>query len=702
MTLPAAGFCPNCGHALKPDGRYCSQCGQEIAGRRPFRRFQPWMIIPAAFLAFLLVVMPSVLYVWAGLPSTANLSTARLPLSTRIYDRTGTILLAEIHQGSDRRHVVPLSQVSPTMRQATIAVEDRTFYQHGGLNLLRTGQAGVDDLLHLRFNQGGSTITQQLVKNIYLSEDRSILRKLDEAILAIEVEHQYSKNQILEAYLNRIYYGNESYGVEAAAETYFNKPAGQLTLAEASLLAGLPQAPTELDPYTNLAGAKARQRVVLDAMVRTHDITAAQARAAFAEKLTLRAPSSSDDVKAPGFVHWVAAQLEKTYGDELLKNGGLTVITSLDWNLQSIAEQQVREKVLALQGQHVTDGALVAIDPRTGAVVAMVGSAGPDVPGGQYNMAIIPRQPGSSFKMFTYTAAIESGKFTMASWVQDAPFSVQLSDGSVYAPRNYDGSYHGWQPLPHALGNSLNIPAVRVELGTGIDRVVDVARRMGVTTLTQPASFYQPSLTLGGYEVPLIDMATGASTLAAQGIYHHPQGILKITAHDGRTLYRYDAGKGKQALTPQVSFIMSDMLSDDGNRVLAFGANSDLVIPGHHVAAKTGTTNDFRDNLTIGYTPTLAVAVWVGNADHTPMQHVSGIVGAAPIFHGFMTQALNGQPDSWYAVPPGLHAVNVNGYVAYLLPGTEQQAQSQQPPAQCDEDCGGGGGGGDSQGRKKH
>jgi membrane peptidoglycan carboxypeptidase len=288
----------------------------------------------------------------------------------------------------------------------------------------------------------------------------------------------------------------------------------------------------------------------------------------------------------------------------------------------------------------------------------------------------------------------------MGSWVEDAPLRVQMPDGSSYAPHNYDGFYHGWQPLPHALGNSFNIPAVKVELGTGIDTVVDVARRMGVTTLNQPISTYQPSLTLGGYEVPLIDMASGASTLAAQGTYRQPQGILKITAHDGSTLFRYDPGKGKSALSPQVSFIMSDMLSNDDNRALEFGRNSDLVIPGHHVAAKTGTTNDFRDNLTVGFTPNLAVAVWVGNADHTPMQHVSGIVGAAPIFHGFMTEALNGQPDSWYGVPDGLHAVNMNGYVAYLLPGTEQQAQMQQPP-RCDEDCGGGGGG-DSQGHKKH
>jgi len=662
------------------------------------------MVAPAVLLAaILLVVLPGLLYVWAGLPSTANLSTARLPLSTRIYDRTGTILLAEIHQGSERRRIVPLKQVAPAMQQATIAVEDRSFYQHGGLNLLRTGQAGLDDLLHLRFNQGGSTITQQLVKNIYLSEDRSVLRKLDEAILAVEIEHQYSKAQILEAYLNRIYYGNRSYGIEAAAQTYFGKPASQLSLAEASFLAGLPQAPTELDPITNFNGAKGRQRVVLDAMVRNHAITPAQADSAYAQKLTPQKASTADDVKAPGFVHWVAAQLEKTYGGELLKNGGLTVITSLDWNLQSIAERQVREKVMALQGQHVTDGALVALDPKTGAVLAMVGSAGPDVPGGQYNMAITPRQPGSAFKIFTYTAAVESQKFTMGSWVLDQPINVRMPDGSTYTPHNYDGSYHGWQPLPFALGNSFNIPAVKVELGTGTDRVVDVARRMGLTSLNQPASSYQPSLTLGGYEVPLIEMAAGAATLAAQGTYEHPQPILRITAHDGSTLYRFDpARNGKPALSPQVSFIMGQMLSDDRNRSLAFGRNSDLVIPGHHVAAKTGTTNDFRDNLTVGFTPNLAVAVWVGNADHTPMRHVSGIVGAAPIFHGFMTEALSGQPDGWFAVPDGLHTVNMNGYTAYLLPGSEPVAQSQQPPAPagCDEGCGAGGQG---QGRhKKH
>src|SRR5438067_13637473 len=312
MAHSASSFCQGCGSPLKVDSRFCSQCGRKLTLRlRPRPPFKPWMMVPAAALAALLVLLPTGLYVWAGLPSTSYLSTARLPLSTRIYDRTGTVLLAEIHQGSERRHIVSLAQVSPTMRAATIAVEDRTFYQHGALNLMRTGQAGLQDLLHLRFDQGGSTITQQLVKNIYLTEDRSILRKLDEAILAVEIEHQYSKAQILEAYLNRIYYGNRSYGVEAAAQTYFGKPASQLSFAEASLLAGLPQAPTELDPITNFNGAKARQRVVLDAMVRNHAITPAQADSAYAQKLTPQKASTADDVKAPGLVPWVAAQLEK-------------------------------------------------------------------------------------------------------------------------------------------------------------------------------------------------------------------------------------------------------------------------------------------------------------------------------------------------------------------------------------------------------
>ena len=395
-------------------------------------------------------------------------------------------------------------------------------------------------------------------------------------------------------------------------------------------------------------------------------------------------------------MRWVAGQLERTYGDGLVQQGGLTVVTSLDWRLQAIAEQQVRSQVEALRAHHVSDGSLVAIDPRTGGVLAMVGSAGLDVPGGQYDMALVPRQPGSAFKIFTYTAGIESGKITMGSWILDAPVRVPLSDGSFYQPHNYDGSYHGWQPIPFALGNSLNVPAVKVEVMTGIPQVVDAARRMGVTTLDGAPASYQPSLTLGGYEVPLLDMAAGAGTLAAQGTYRRPQAILRVTAHDGQTLFADDPrSRSRAAVSAQASFIMTSMLSEDRNRQMEFGRSGALVIPGHHAAAKTGTTSDFRDNLTVGYTPDLAVAVWVGNADHSPMQGVTGITGAAPIFHGFMVAALQGAPDSWFSPPPGLQVISVDGYTAYLLPGT---APNQPPPAPIAVGEGGGGGHGHGHG----
>jgi membrane peptidoglycan carboxypeptidase len=679
------------------DSRFCAACGARLT--------KAWIALAALGVALFMVLLPGTLYVWAGLPTTSNLSSARLPLSTRIYDRTGKVLLAEIHQGSERRHLVPLAQIAPAMQRATIAVEDHDFYRHGGIDLPSIARAAFDDLVHGRIAQGGSTITQQLAKNVYLSDDRSILRKLDEAILAVEIEHRYSKSQILEAYLNRVYYGNQAYGVEAAAETYFGSHAADLSTAQASFLAGLPAAPSDLDPYLNLSGAKSRQRAVLAAMVRSGQLTQAEAAAAFAQPLRLQPVSAGSDVRAPHFVHWIASQLEKTYGDRLVQQGGLTVITSLDWRLQSIAQSQVRSQVAALHDHHVTDGALVAVDPRTGGVLAMVGSAGIDVPGADYNMALVPRQPGSAFKIFTYSAGIESGKVTMGSWILDEPIRMQLSDGSFYQPHNYDGSYHGWQPIPFALGNSLNIPAVKVEVAAGIPQVVDAARRMGVTSLNASPDSYQPSLTLGGYEVPLLDMAAGAGTLAAQGTYHRPQGIVKVVSHEGETLFSDDPrSRSRPGLSPQVSFIMSSMLADDRNRQLEFGRNSALVIPGHHVAAKTGTTSDFRDNLTVGYTPDLAVAVWVGNADHSPMQGVTGITGAAPIFHGFMVDALQGAADTWFSPPPGLQVIEVDGFTAYLLPGTV--ANQPPPPSMAigsggegghhgHHGGGGGGGGGD-------
>ncbi len=629
-----------------------------------------------ASLLFLLLV-PGIVYVSAGLPEAGDLNTLGLPRSTRVYDRSGTVLLAEIRKGSERRRFVPMKEISPLMVQATLAVEDRSFYEHHGLNFGRVFKAGWQDLTHRRIEEGGSTITQQLVKNLFLTQDHSVLRKMREAMLALQLEQKYTKDQILEAYLNRVYYGAQSYGVEAAALTYFGVHAKDLDLAQASLLAGLPSAPSQLDPYVNRAGAQNRQKVVLDAMVRGRYSSRARADEALQKSaaLKLQPLSTRDEVKAPHFVRWIAAQLENAYGGDLLREGGLVVTSSLDWRLQELGQQVVADKVHGLASLHVTNGSLVALQPRTGEVLAMVGSAGLDAPGGEFNMALTPRQPGSAFKIFTYTAAIESKNYSMASTILDEPLILPRGGDPYgmgpYRVRNYDGRYHGCVTLPQALGNSYNVPAVRVEMQVGIPAVVETARRMGAEALNQPTGSYQPSLTLGGYEVPLLEMAGGAATLGSQGTWHRPQGILKVQDPRGKTLSVLNV-EARPAVPAAVAFIVSDILSDNRNRVAAFGPHSDLVVAGHRVAAKTGTTNNNRDNLTVGFTPDLATAVWVGNADNSAMApDATGITGAAPIWNAFMTSALQGVADRWFSVPSGVVVRQGRGGTLYFLPGAE-------------------------------
>jgi membrane peptidoglycan carboxypeptidase len=649
-------------------------------------------------LLFLLLV-PGIVYVSAGLPDAGDLNTLGLPQPTRVYDRSGMVLLAEIRKGSERRRFVPLKEISPLMVQATLAVEDRTFYQHHGVNVGRVFKAGWQDVTHHRIEEGGSTITQQLVKNLFLTQDHSVLRKMREAILAVQLEQKYSKDQILEAYLNRVYYGAQSYGVEAAALTYFGVRAKDLDLAQASLLAGLPSAPSQLDPYVNRTAALNRQRVVLDAMVRARDVSRAKADEALQKSaaLKLQPLSTRDEVKAPHFVRWVTVQLEKAFGSDLLREGGLVVTSSLDWRLQEIGQQIVTDKVRGLAALHVTNGALVALQPRTGEVLAMIGSAGLDAPGGEFNMAVTPRQPGSAFKIFTYTAAIESRKYTMASTILDEPLTLPRGGDpnglGPYRVRNYDGHYHGCVTLPQALGNSYNVPAVKVEMQVGIPTVVETARRMGAQSLNQPVDSYQPSLTLGGYEVPLLEMASGAATLASQGTWHRPQGILKVQDARGKTLSTLNV-EARPVVPPAVAFILGDILSDNRNRVAAFGTRSDLVVAGHRVAAKTGTTNNNRDNLTVGFTPDLATAVWVGNSDNSAMAPAAtGITGAAPIWNAFMTGGLQGVADKWFSAPSGLVVQPGRGGALHLLAGTETVRASCPSDGQPDQASDGGEGG---------
>jgi len=607
------------------------------------------------------------------LPTVTGLSSSGLPQDMLIYDRHGN-LLADIGDQGDHRIVVPLSYISPNVINATIAVEDHSFYSNNGVDFGAVLRAALADYSHHGIKQGGSTISQQLVKQVFIGPhpDNSLQRKAKEAALALELNRRYTKSQILEMYLNTIFYGSQTYGIEAAARSYFQTNAHDLNLAQASMLAGLPQAPTQYNPLINPAAAKKRQHDVLTAMVDNHFITQKEADAAFASKLDIHPPINH--FEAPYFVDYVLKTLRLQYKIVPGDRRGYRVYTSLDLNLQHMAEQVVRDQI-AQKGNYYNfhDAALVSMDPKTGEILAMVGGDDYNRPGGWINMADTLRQPGSTFKIYTYTAAIESRRFNMITPILDAPLVFPTWGGTSgfepYIPLNYDLRYHGVLPLKVAMGNSLNIPAVKTELRVGIQNVLSVARRMGVTHLTQPDENYSLSLTLGGYEVTPLDMATGVSTLATLGVRHMPAPVLSIKDATGRDVFTYDPSTNAyQAISPEVAFIIGSIMSDDRNRCMEFGCHGDLTLPGRHVAAKTGTTQAFRDNWTIGFTPTLATAVWIGNPDNTPLSHNStGIVGAAPIWHKFMQQALAGTPDQWYAKPAGVHQIGDN----YFLPGTE-------------------------------
>jgi membrane peptidoglycan carboxypeptidase len=607
------------------------------------------------------------------LPAVTGLSSSALPQDMLIFDRHGS-LLADVGDQGDHRIVVPLSYISPNVINATIAVEDHNFYSNNGVDLGAVLRAALADYSHHGIKQGGSTISQQLVKQLFIGPhpDNSLQRKAKEAALALELNRRYTKSQILEMYLNTIFYGSQTYGIEAAARSYFQTSAHDLNLAQASMLAGLPQAPTQYNPLINLAAAKKRQHEVLTAMVDNRFITQKEADAAYAVALQIHPPINH--FEAPYFVDYVLKNLRHQFKIVPGDRRGYRVYTSLDLNLQHLAEQVVRDQI-AQKGSYYNfhDAALVSMDPKTGEILAMVGGDDYNRPGGWINMADTPRQPGSTFKIYTYTAAIESRRFNMTTPILDAPLVFPTWGGASgfepYIPLNYDLRYHGVLPLKMAMGNSLNIPAVKTELRVGLQNVLSVARRMGVTHLTRPDDDYSLSLTLGGYEVTPLDMATGVSTLATLGVRHMPAPVLAIKDATGRDVYTYDPSTNAyQAISPEVAFIIASIMSDDRNRCMEFGCHGDLTLPGRHVAAKTGTTQLFRDNWTVGFTPLLATAVWIGNPDNAPLANNStGIVGAAPIWHRFMQQALTGVPDQWYAKPAGVNQIGDN----YFLPGTE-------------------------------
>ena len=668
-------------------------------GVRPRRGLRRWVVRALAGLAVASAMLGSIVagaVASAGvsdLPGVDALVTRPLPSDTLVYDRSGQVLLADLHEAGHQHYEYHLSAMGRYLPEATVAVEDAGFWSEPAVEPLSVGRAAFADLRAHAVVQGGSTITQQLVKLRLVGDGSSFSRKLREAVLAVRVSSAYSKSQILEMYLNAISYGNTAYGSGTAARIYFHRDPGQLDLAQAALLAGLPQNPSLLDPLTHWDAARERQREVLDAMLRAHDITAREADEAYAEDLSppahLFGPTTVNVL--PGFVDYVRHELTERFGAAATQ-GGLRVVTTIDLGLRDVAQRAVSDTVQAGAERDVTDGALVAMDPRTGQVLAMVDSAGPDAPGHEYDFAWqVPRSPGSSFKVFTYTAAIQSRQYTMVTPIPDAPLLVQSpGEKQAYMPRNYDLRYHGTCALQVCLGNSLNVPAVEVELGTGTQNVVDLARQMGappyknpspgVYTTNDSAASYGPSLTLGGYAETPLQMATGVSVLADRGVLHDAEAILGVRSEDGRRVYAA-GGQGRQVVDPGAAFIVGQMLSSDANRALIFGRGTPLVLDGRTAAAKTGTAEDFADGWTVGYTPSLAAAVWMGNADHHPMtKGTDGIYVAAPAWHDFMTAALERmhKGDEWYDPPPDVQTRPGFGRQTYFLTGTSPATA---PPA---------------------
>lgn len=625
------------------------------------------------FFSFFFLFLPLVFVIFLqDLPHPKELTTRQIPQTSKIYDRNG-VLLYEIY-ASQNRTIVPLSEIPKTLRNATLAIEDKNFYKHPGFDLASIIRAFRENKKAGRILQGGSTITQQLIKSSMLTPEQSIMRKIKEIILAFWAERIYTKDQILEMYFNQVPYGGTAWGVEAASEIYFNKTVKELTLAESAFLAGLTAAPSRYSPFSSDTTLwKKRQKEVLSRMVSLGYITKAEADKAAKEPLHF----SKQQVPffAPHFVNYVKDLLIKKYGLAMVEKGGLHVTTSLDLKLNTKIQEIVREEVNKARFLNLTNGAALVTNPKNGDILAMIGSRDFDDPnGGNVNLATSLRQPGSTVKVITYSAALSHG-FTAATILDDSPASFPSGGGTMYTPVNYDGRYRGRLPLRLALANSLNIPAVKTLQQIGIPTVVRLGRDMGIQSWDSQGD-YGLSLTLGSAEVTMLDMATVNGTLANQGKRVDINPILKITNYKGDILEEKKEVQGRQILQPGVAFIISDILSDNTARTLAFGHSSPLVIPGHKVSVKTGTSDNKRDNWTNGYTSDYVTIVWVGNNDNTPMSQTlaSGITGAAPIWNRIMTLLLSHKPDKPQQLPDDVVARPCNGRIEYFLKGTENTA----------------------------
>lgn len=604
-----------------------------------------------------------------NLPSPDKI-VRREGFSTKILDRDGVVLYDIF--ANQRRTPVVIDDIPLYLRQATIAVEDKNFYKHEGFDPTGIFRA-VFNIIVKRKLQGGSTLTQQLVKNVLLTPERTIFRKIKEFILAIQIERKYSKDEILQMYLNEAPYGGTAWGVEAAAEVYFGKKVKDLNLVESAILAGFPQKPSSYSPYSETPKAYiVRTEQVLRRMREDGYITKEQEEEAKSQVPSVEFQARGATFKAPHFVQYVQKILEERYGERVVEQGGLKVTTTLDLKLQEKTEEIVAEEIAKVESQRITNGAAVVINPETGEVLAMVGSKNFNDPNydGQFNVVTQGlRQPGSAIKPITYVTAFKEG-YTPATMIMDVattfPGGVNQPD---YKPENYDGKYRGPLEVRYALGNSINMVAVKTLAMVGIKDTLETAYDLGISSLKPDQETLNRvglSLTLGGGEVRLIELTGAYSSFVNKGFRVDPVTILKVEDSDGKILEETKPEKGKRVLSEEQAFLISDILSDNGARTAIFGANSLLNIPGRKVMVKTGTTNDKRDNWAIGGNINVMVGTWVGNNDFTPMLTVaSGVSGATPIWRRIVLEALVDKPNVSFEVPGGIVTAAVDSVTGF-------------------------------------
>ncbi|OIO44407.1 MAG: hypothetical protein COY72_01280 [Candidatus Nealsonbacteria bacterium CG_4_10_14_0_8_um_filter_35_10] len=636
------------------------------------------------FLSFIFGILFLFIYYARDLPRPEKFLEKEFIQSTKIYDRTGKVLLFEIY-GEEKREYVSLDKVPIHLRNAVIVAEDSNFYHHFGIDLKAIGRAILADLKLRKPVQGASTIPQQLIRSSFLTREKTLGRKIKEVILTLELDRRYSKDQILEWYLNQVPFGPNIYGVETASKSYFGKSASELTLAEGAILASAIKAPSYLYPYGEyLDELLARKDYILDRMATLGYISQEEKEKAQKEEIKFAGPSSK--ILAPHFVMYVKDLLEKEYGEDFLKEKGLKVYTTLDFDLQKSAEEIIKERAKTNEKYRAFNASLVALSPKTGEILAMVGSKDwdstpyPDgcLPGKNClfepypNVALRGRQPGSAFKPFVYATAFKKG-YDDKIQVLDELTNFGIWGQKEYIPRNYDGKFRGIVTLREGLAQSLNVPSIKVlyligsaasgeprpdgrdekiekleinnflgkeeVFSKGLEESIETAKEMGINTLTQPISFYGPSIVLGGGEVRLLEMVSAFGVFATEGLKTEPTAILRIEDSSGNIIQESKKNP-RRILESEIAQLISDILADNEARAPIFGSRSPLYFEGFKVSVKTGTTDNFRDGWTVGFTPDVVVGVWVGNNNQSPMQKEPGIVVAGPIFHQFMEKIL--------------------------------------------------------------